>query len=73
MRFFGLSNSLTGNETASVPLHTSADQIAAQTVIKVQLLDTVALQNKSTKKSKGNQELCPSSYACGARMYLGNR
>ncbi len=73
MRYFGLSNSLTGNETASVPLQAPAEQMAAQTLIKVQLLDTAALQHKTVKKNKANQELCPSSYACGARMYLGNR
>lgn len=73
MQFFGLSKSSTDNETASVLLHAPADQIAAKSVIKFQLLDTAALQNKTVKKKKGNQELCPSAYACGARMYLGNR
>lgn len=72
-RFFGFSNSSNQNEESVIALHTSMEKIKEQSVIEVQTLDTAALQNKSAKKKKGNQELCPSAYACGARMYLGNR
>ncbi len=73
LQFFGLSKPTNSQKTDSVYLQGKAKQKEEQTVFEVQPLNTTELQNKATKKSKGKQELCPSAYACGARMYLGNR
>jgi hypothetical protein len=73
MRYFGFLKSSGKSEVFAPVLHTTLRKNKHQAVVKVQSLDTLAVNDKSTKNKNGNQALCPSAYACGARMYLGNR